>query len=90
MADYQITAVHVEHPGTHESYISHVEVAQQGTFTVSQIIGHMKSGHTFYHTVGAGRIAQVEYVPGDSYHREYIRTKPDSTTRDNLLSLRKF
>lgn len=56
--------------------------------TVPQVVSWLKSGFKF-RVVRDGFEIAVTYSTSAS-GREYIKTKPDSTTKDNLLSLPRF
>lgn len=89
MATYQITHVRVESPGTHEQHITQVKLSGGTVETRTQVHDYIKLGHVYYYTVGGGKTAQVEAVTS-SQGTKYIKTKPDSTIKDNLLSLPRF
>lgn len=56
--------------------------------TVAQVVAWLKQGYQF-HVVRDGYNITVTYSVS-SLGREYIKTRPDSTTKDNLLSLPRF
>lgn len=56
--------------------------------TVPQVIAYLKEGHRFFVRVGSDEI-DVTYQRSAS-GKEYIKTRPDRTLRDNLLSLPQF
>ena len=56
--------------------------------SVSEVITYLKSGYSFY-VYAANRSINVTYQKSAAGN-EYIKTEPDSTTKDNLLSLPRF
>ena len=56
--------------------------------TVPQVVSFLKQGYNF-HVVRDGYNITVTHSTSAS-GREYIKTKPDATTKDNLLSLPRF
>ncbi|NPD28484.1 DUF3892 domain-containing protein [Corallococcus exiguus] len=52
--------------------------------TVPEVISAIKAGHTFYVQIGAGEVGVIEYPKSNP---TFIRTAPDGTKDDNLLSL---
>lgn len=86
---YEIKKVRLSNGGTEEKHITDVELAGGTRETRSEVVRWIDGGIRYYFTTGAGREADVTTVHptvGDAY----IRTKPDSTIKDNLLSLPKF
>ena len=90
---YRVT--HIRKPGgahnTHE-HITHIRIQQDpGTSvydeTVETAITSIKSGSRYFVRRGGFEI-DVEVASRNG--REYIKTKPDSTGVDNLLSLPSF
>jgi hypothetical protein len=85
---------HVRKPEAH-STLEHIE-ALKGTdpdgkeweATVSDIIFAIKHGREFYVEVGRYKFAAV--IATSRAGHEYIRTRPDLTMLDNLLSLPPF
>lgn len=57
-------------------------------YTVPAVVSYLKQGYKF-HVVKDGYDIQVTHSVSAS-GREYIKTKPDSTLKDNLLSLPRF
>ncbi|MBO0953231.1 DUF3892 domain-containing protein [Fibrella forsythiae] len=57
-------------------------------YTVAQVVQYLKDGYSFYVQVGSTQVS-VTYQKSAA-GREYIKTKPDSTQKDNLLSLPQF
>lgn len=86
---YQITKVRVEAPGTHEQHITKVKLSDGTEETREQVHNFIASNLEYYYTVGGGRRAEVEAATS-SLGTKFIRTKADSTTKDNLLSLPRF
>jgi hypothetical protein len=90
MASYQVTGVRTEKSadGYHE-HISHVRCGSTNTILPRQtVVNDIRTGGDSYYTLGAGQRAEVEVVtcPKCTF-RDYLKTKPDKTTADNLLSL---
>ncbi|MFD1675445.1 DUF3892 domain-containing protein [Alicyclobacillus fodiniaquatilis] len=90
MAEYQITHVHIAHPGNHPSNITAVWLKNGARpYPVSEIVDAIHSGQTFYYTIDG---KQKAFVTSEHSHAGtwFIRTHPDSTVKDNLLNLDKF
>jgi hypothetical protein len=89
---YRITHVRLSSGGTTVEHITDVKgVSDSGsafTETVAQVVGYLKRGMSYYVSVGGNTIAVTHSTSGSG--REYIKTKPDATTKDNLLSLPRF
>lgn len=89
---YKITHVRLSSGGTTVEHITDVKgVNDNGTGfteTVAQVVMYLKRGLKYYVSVG-GNTVDVTYSTS-ALGREYIKTKPDSTTKDNLLSLPRF
>ena len=89
---YKITHVRLSSGGYTEEHITDVKgVGSDGTSfieTVAQVVGYLKLNIRYYVSIG-GNTIDVIHQKSSSGH-EYIRTKPDGTTRDNLLSLPRF
>lgn len=87
---------HIRKPNVNSpvEHITHVRVVNSnGTYdyTVPQIIAYMKDRaniYEFFVQVGTQR-ADVTYQTS-AQGNEYIKTKPDATQKDNLLSLAQF
>lgn len=96
MSTYQITAVRTEASasGTHE-HISRVRLGGTTTgdgISRATVIADLKDPNgDRYITYGGGKRADVEVhsCPTCSFS-DYITTDPDSTTKNNLLSLPRF
>ncbi|MDB5158004.1 MAG: hypothetical protein JWR50_2711 [Mucilaginibacter sp.] len=78
--------------GTSVEHITDVKCIGDGSAnsvqeTVAQVIGYLAS-YNYYVSVG-GYTIDVTKSRSASGH-EYIKTKPDSTQKDNLLSLPRF
>lgn len=86
---YQITHVRVQSPGTSEQHITNVKLSSGSSYTRSEVVKNIDSGIGHYFTTGDGKIATVISVHPSSGD-PYIKTKPDSTVKDNLLSLPRF
>ncbi|MDR3600542.1 MAG: DUF3892 domain-containing protein [Desulfosporosinus sp.] len=89
---YKITKVRLQTNGSKEEHITHVLISDStatGTeLTVSAVVESIKS-NDYYYTTGGGETATVEAVYPKG-RDPYIRTKPDDTIKDNLLSLPTF
>lgn len=57
--------------------------------TVAVVIANLKTGNYNYHVERAGRTINVTHQKSMAGN-EYIKTAPDSTQKDNLLSLPQF
>ena len=87
----KITHIRMSAGGTSVEHITNVKgTSDNGTFTntVAEIVAYLKKGYQF-HVVRDGYNITVTYSTSSS-GLEYIKTKPDSTTKDNLLSLPRF
>jgi|GEM_PF-6318605 len=89
---YRITHIRKPHRDSTVEHITHVKgIASEGKgflLTVQQTIVLIESKdpkNTFYVLVGTDRIDVV--VQTSAAGNKYIKTKPDRTLRDNLLSL---
>jgi hypothetical protein len=89
MASYQVTGVRTEKSadGYHD-HISAVQINRDGILPRQTVVNDIRSGGDSYYTLGGGQKADVEVVrcPKCTF-RDYLKTKPDRTTADNLLSL---
>jgi hypothetical protein len=87
----QIT--HIRKPNVNSSHEHITDVKgtnSNGTFqyTVPQVVAYLKQGYQF-HVHRAGRTIPVTHQKSAAGN-EYIKTQPDSTLKDNLLSLPQF
>lgn len=87
----QILHVHVDPPGTHEAHISAVrwynpEDGQTSVAARIVMVEFIRGGGVVY-TYDGQRRAIVEVVDATA---PYIRTRPDASTSNNLLSLPRF
>lgn len=57
-------------------------------YTVEAVIGWIDKGYPFHVMVGRDKIGVIHQTAASG--REYIKTKPDATRKDNLLSLPQF
>ena len=93
MSTFRITAVRVENTtyDPHE-HIAAVRVGSNLDLSVSTVVGDLRNPNgDRYYTYAAGERAAV-YVrtcPRCTF-RNYLTTHPDSTTKNNLLSLPRF
>ncbi|MCX2666580.1 DUF3892 domain-containing protein [Leuconostoc mesenteroides] len=87
---YEITHVRVDGEyNKSEDHITDVKLSD-GTFeSVHQVVGFIDGRMEYFFTDHLGSKAQVESVH-PSGRPAYIRTKPNQTTTDNLLSLPRF
>jgi hypothetical protein len=85
MADYQITAITMSVGGTRSEHIGSVWTPDSQKFEVGVAILLMRNhGWTFYTVSPYGQRVPVEIVNAPV---PYLRSCPDWTTVDNLLSL---
>lgn len=87
----QITHIRKPNVNSSHEHITDVKGTNvNGTFqyTVAQVIAYLKQGYQF-HVHRAGRTINVTYQKSAAGN-EYIKTEPDSTQKDNLLSLPQF
>ena len=93
MASLEITAVHTESSsyGGHHEHIAKVKCSDGKVWSRATVIKDIRTGRDSYHTYGGGQYADV-IVRGCPHcaYSDYITTTPDSTTKNNLLSLPKF
>jgi hypothetical protein len=85
MADHQITCIVRQSPGTSPEHITEVGLVSGPRMPVRDVITAIKAGTHTYFVVGGGQRAVVTVATRDK--KEYIRTKADSTGKDNLLAL---
>ncbi|MCR8559286.1 DUF3892 domain-containing protein [Mucilaginibacter sp. BJC16-A38] len=89
---YKITHVRLSSGGYAEEHITDVKgVGDSGgsfTETVAQVVSYLKMDMKYYVSIRGYTITVIHQK--SSSGKEYIRTKPDSTTTDNLLSLDRF
>ena len=87
----RITHIHMSTGGYAVEHITDVKgTNSNGTFeyTVPQVVAYLKKGYKF-HVVRDGYNIEVTHQTSAAGH-EYIKTKPDATKVDNLLSLPRF
>lgn len=86
---------HIRKPNVNSSHehITHIKgLNTSGAVfesTVAVAIANLKSGNYKYHVERAGRTINVTHQKSAAGN-EYIKTEPDSTQKDNLLSLPQF
>lgn len=85
----RIVAVRVAHPGTMEQHITHFKLDSGTVFTRAEMVAYVKLSPDTYYTNVEGHKAYVE-VAVSSNGTEYVKTKADYTTKNNLLSLPRF
>ena len=85
---------HIRKPNTYGT-VEHITRVKGTTsdnkpfeFAVAEVISYLKRDYKFYVVVGNNKI-DVTYQKS-SAGNEYIKTKPDHTLKDNLLSLPLF
>ena len=93
MSEYQITHVRVsDNNATSTEKITHVKILNNDpAYTVNDIIGFINKGHNFFYTTSGYQStkAHVE-IAKSSLGNYYLKTKANSTTKDNLLNLPRF
>lgn len=86
---------HITHIRVSESFptsterITEVKLSDGTIETVAQVIRYLEIPCDYFYTTSGGSKAYVEAVHPVN-RNSYIRTKGDSTTSDNLLSLPRF
>jgi len=86
---YQITHIRLSDSGYSNEHITHVKLSSGVIETVTDVVRYIDSSFEYYYTSAYGSKALVESVHPTG-RPAYIRTKANSTTRDNLLSLPRF
>ncbi len=95
MSTFQITAVRVEKTASDpHDHIVRVQINNNPEFELSRttVVNDLRDPNgDRYYTYAGGEYADVyvAYCPRCSF-RDYITTHPDSTTKNNLLSLPRF
>lgn len=94
MASFEITEVHTESSsagGSHHEHIATVRTKGGGEWSRAIVVKDIRYGNDSYYTYGGGERADVTVTecPRCDYG-DYITTKPDSTTANNLLKLPRF
>jgi len=85
----KIVKVRVAHPGNLEQHITDFQMESGTVFTKPQMIAYIKMSPGSYYTSADGKKAEV-IVATSEQGTEYVKTKADSTTKNNLLSLPRF
>lgn len=86
----QITHVRLSVASTTSTeHITHVQLSGGTVETVAQVVGYIDRGMEYFYTTSTASKAIVETVHPVG-RPAYIRTKANSTTTDNLLSLPRF
>lgn len=85
----RITNVRVAQPGTHEQHITDFKMDTGTAFTKSQMVAYVSMSPGSYYTSADGKRAEVIVAQSEN-NVPYVKTKPDSTTKNNLLSLPRF
>lgn len=93
MASYEITEVHTESSstGSYHEHIAKVRTKGGGEWSRQTVVNDIRYGRDSYYTYGGGEYADV--IIRDCHncgYEDYITTTPDSTTKNNLLSLPRF
>lgn len=69
-----------------EEHIIQMRGKDDSWLSRSEVVSAIKAGNTFYAVRGPWR-RELEVMPGSNQNDDYVRTIPDSTTSNNLLSL---
>lgn len=89
----QITHIRKPNANSSQEHITHIKGlrpdGQVFESTVEVAIANLKTGSYAYHVHRAGRTINVTYQKSAAGN-EYIKTEPDATLKDNLLSLPQF
>ncbi|MDY7222069.1 DUF3892 domain-containing protein [Halalkalibacterium halodurans] len=87
---YQITHIRLSdsYSSSTES-ISHVKLSGGTVETKQQVVRYIDQGMDYYYTQAGGSRASVETVHPTG-REPYIRTKANTSVKDNLLSLPRF
>jgi hypothetical protein len=86
MSSHQITAIRKPNRDSSHEHITHVKYDGYIHLVEEVINGIFRRTDSFFVKVD-GSTAWVEVVPASAFRRTYIRTRPDWTGKDNLLSL---
>lgn len=92
MGIYQITHVRVSDNNT-TSVEKITDVRLAGNYqdcAVADIIRYIEANNEFFYTTASTTTKSFVEVATSSLGHKYIRTKANSTTKDNLLSLPRF
>ncbi|OUJ68978.1 DUF3892 domain-containing protein [Hymenobacter crusticola] len=87
----RITHIRKPNVNSTEEHITHVRVyistppVRVTDYTVEEVINWIDKGYQFHVLVGGFQVAVTHQRAASG--REYIKTQPDVTRRDNLLSL---
>lgn len=86
----RITAIHLAESGTSDSMkITEVQLDSNiMPVSVNTIISEIENGYYYYYTLASGFTGNV--IVSSREGTKYIKTKNDSSEKDNLLSLPKF
>lgn len=85
----RIVEVRVVQPGTHEQHISDFKMDTGTKFTKAQMVIYVAMSPGSYYTNEYGKKAEVVIAYTDK-DEAYVKTQPDNTTKNNLLSLPRF
>ncbi|HFD1693321.1 TPA: DUF3892 domain-containing protein [Enterococcus faecium] len=87
---YRITHIRVSgNYATSTDKITHVQLEDGTVESVAEVVRFLDQNLEYYYTTSTYSKALVESVH-PSYGQAYIRTKRNSTEKDNLLNLPKF
>ncbi|WP_054690882.1 DUF3892 domain-containing protein [Fructilactobacillus florum] len=86
---YEIKEVHLDSDSNYESDITKVKLSDGKVEQVSSVVINIDDHMKYYFTSSSNTKTLVDSV--HPLHRDpYIRTVPNQTTSDNLLSLTRF
>lgn len=85
----RIVAVRVAEPGTHEQHITDFKTDSGNEMSKNVMIIYIESWGGVFYTLEDGKRAEL-IIASDSNGMPYVKTKADSTTKNNLLSLPRF
>lgn len=86
---FEIVAIKKPSFTYHTSEIQAVKLKNGETLSVQEVIFAISAGQSFFYTTTCNSRAYVEVVT-PLIGKQYIRTKSNTTTSDNLLNLPKF
>lgn len=86
--DSRIVAVRVASPGTMEQHITDFRTESGNSMSKEAMIMYLSMNRAYY-TIANGVKARLE-IARTANNEQYVRTVPDGTTANNLLSLPRF
>ncbi|MGG1878276.1 DUF3892 domain-containing protein [Paenibacillus cisolokensis] len=90
MLSFKITHVRLSDSNSSSTeHITHVKLESGTVETTEQVVRYIDLNWEYFYTAAGGSKAIVESVHPTG-RAPYIRTKANSTTKDNLLSLPRF